>query len=134
MKIGDLTAAIRGFDPHQGEQRYLELRDLEWALRNLIGSTMEARDNWSRKQLHPVTRWDLEGDERRQQLVNAKAGAPNCTSCGHAFHHDGEFWQHYIVTDVNYPNIGTCWTKVCPELAGTRYCWPYDDLGLGDMD
>lgn len=133
MEIGELTAAIRAFNPLDGDRRYLELRDLDWALRNLLSATNEASTNWRRNNVHPVTRWDLEGDARRAVLTATKAGAYECLTCGHPFANDGDFWKHYVVAEIEYPNLGNCWTKAAPEYVGKRPEWTFAALDAAEL-
>lgn len=134
MEIGELTTLLRDFTPEQGDERFLELRDLENALRSKLFSTMEAVENWKRNRHGPVTRWDLESDFRRAQLKATRPGAPECLTCGHQFYTDADFWRHYVVPQIEYPNLGGCWTKTAAEYAGTREEWPMDDLGRRTID
>lgn len=98
------------------EPRWVEATHLAWALRDLLHAVHEYQGEFRRQNADkPLTRWDLEGNRTREQLERTPAGAPGCLSCGQEFSTDGDFWRHYTVPDLNYPNLGNCWKKGVPN-------------------
>lgn len=130
-----ITAEFREV-PTEDPARWIDMRDLEWALRRVLNDVMDWQTRWRAAHRHPVTRWDLESDINRDLLLTADPGAPECNTCGELFATDADYWKHYVVTNVQYPNIGACWTRVAPEYAGSRPEWNPSRLAkrLEDLD
>lgn len=103
--------------------RFIEMRDLEWALRTALNATKDWQARWRAANRHPVTRYSMEGDEARRSMDRTKCNVQACKTCGQPFFTEADFWKHYVISDLNYPNLGTCWTKAAPEYAGSRPEW-----------
>lgn len=131
MEIADLAREIRAahhrlehdFDPATGPAaRWQEVRDLLWAAQSISRLIPGWQSNWKLHHKHPVTKWDLITDRERDSLDRTPFNG-NCGSCGEHLLTEGQFARHYVVPDLQYPNLGTCWKKAAPESAGSRTEW-----------
>lgn len=95
--------------------RWIEARNLDWAVRDLLSAVRDFQAEFKRQTSlnGPVTYWDLISDRERDELERTSPGAPECLSCGQPFKTDADFWKHYVTTDLDAPRAtGRCWKKV----------------------
>ncbi len=127
MDIAELIVEMRNMaDDLEGPNsaRWEDVLQLNWKARSLLHATEEWQRIWKRQQVHPVTKWDLISDRQRDFFEQTLLGRViDCKSCGHSLATEADFAKHFVVTNIDYTNLGTCWTRVCPEYAGTRPEW-----------
>lgn len=91
----------------------IELRDARWALRK----AMKAIDAWEDRfrvatKGRLLTKWDLSGEEDRKWMERTNLHHPvTCHTCDHPIVTEADFAKHYVVGDLRYTNLGSCWTK-----------------------
>lgn len=114
------AASRQMYEPDSPDPRWIEARDMEWAAQSLLRDIHEFQLRFRRENKHPLTRWDLESDRERERMMRSTAMAPECQSCGQPFKTEADFWKHYVVTDIHYPNLGNCWKKVAKAQADRK--------------
>lgn len=144
MEIADIIAELRDVTDRLtiestganigSSARWEDVLQLSWRARNLVNAAEEWKRNWKRAQVRPITKWDLVNERTRHYLDNTLLGTPvACNTCGWEMKTEGEFARHYVVTDIDYTNLGTCWTKVAPEYVGVRPWWTSDALAVANQ-
>lgn len=103
----------------ESELRYLdvvELRRRATALRYQA----ENQATWMAEELNKqarngeITRWDLMSDRERQimDLTPFTANAVGlCSVCDTPLRTEGDYARHFPISDVRYPNLGSCPNK-----------------------
>lgn len=114
------TRIEQEFAPQNDEgdpARFLEMRDLMWSLRQTLRAAQEWEARWKRAHRGKLlTNWDLRSDEDRIWLQRTNLTFPtHCNSCGYWLVTEADFAKHYVIGDVNYPNLGICWTRKAQE-------------------
>ena len=56
----------------------------------------------------PYTKWDLLSDGERIAYENTDFNN-YCSTCGHYLATEADFAKHYVVSDVRYFNLGSCY-------------------------
>lgn len=128
MEIQELAAEVRKAlraieDPNTEPVRWQEVRDLLWASQHAVSVLRDWQRDWKRNQTEPVTRWDLESDSVRERWMRTPPIVPDCISCGQPYQTEADYWKHYVLEDVEYPNLGNCWKRKAAEYAGRKEGW-----------
>lgn len=110
-------------EPDSADPRWIEARDMLWAAQKLLCEIHDFQVRFRHEHKHPLTRWDLEGDRERERWMRTPPCVPECSRCGQPFRTEADYWKHYVVENINHPNLGNCWKKVAPEYAGRKEGW-----------
>lgn len=117
------AASRQIIEPDSTDPRWIEARDMEWAAQSLLRDIHEFQARFRREHKAPLTRWDLESDDERKRLKRTRPGAPECSSCGQPFKTDADYWKHYVIPELEYPNLGYCWKRTALEHERSKEGW-----------
>lgn len=117
------AASRQIFEPDSTDPRWIEARDMEWAAQSLLRDIHEFQARFRRENKAPLTRWDLESDDERKRWMRTPSSVPECISCGQPFKTEADYWKHYIIPEIEYPNLGNCWKRTALGYAGRKEGW-----------